>query len=161
MSGQGTPYSFVTRWQVEAPLDRVWDALFDAESYPRWWTAVLGATEVGRGGPDGLGKVDHFVWRAPLGYRLQFDLRLTTVYRPTRFGGVATGDLEGTGYWTLRGSGNLTDVRYDWNVRTTRPWMNVLAPLARPAFNWNHDIVMRHGGQDLAHVLQARLISAS
>jgi hypothetical protein len=34
---------------------------------------------------------------------------------------------------------------YEWNVRTTERWMNVVAPLARPVFAWNHDCLMRNG----------------
>ena len=157
-SGQGTPYSFVTRWHVEAPIERVWDVLFDADGYPRWWSSVLSASELEKGGPDGLGKVGRFVWKAPLGYRLRFDLRLTTVDRPTRFGGPATGDLEGTGYWTLSEADGWTQVRYDWNVRTNRDWMNLLAPIARPIFKLSHDEVMHEGGTGLASLLGVRVV---
>ena len=44
----------------------------------------------------------------------------------------------------------MTAVVYEWNVRTTKPWMNLLAPIARPVFAWNHDWVMRNGGEGLA-----------
>lgn len=40
-------------------------------------------------------------------------------------------------------------MRYEWDVRTTQWWMNALAPLARPVFAWNHDYVMRQGGEGL------------
>ena len=40
----------------------------------------------------------------------------------------------------------VTAVVYEWNVSTTKPWMNLLAPIARPLFAWNHDWVMRNGG---------------
>jgi uncharacterized membrane protein len=154
VSGPGTPYSFVTRWSVEAPIDAVWDAIYDAEAYPSWWKAVLSVTKLDPGGPDGLGRTDRFVWRAPLGYRLRFDLRLTAIERPGRLSGVASGDLEGTGEWNLRGrDGGPTEVRYDWNVRTRRSWMNALAPIARPAFKSSHDAVMHDGATGLASLL--------
>lgn len=37
--------------------------------------------------------------------------------------------------------------------------MNVLAPVARPAFSWNHDLVMRQGGHGLAKRLGATLVA--
>ncbi|MGX7000533.1 hypothetical protein [Caballeronia sp. KNU42] len=43
-----------------------------------------------------------------------------------------------------------TVVRYEWCVHTTRAWMNALAPLLRPVFQWHHDAVMREGGAALA-----------
>ena len=39
--------------------------------------------------------------------------------------------------------------------------MNLLAPLGRPIFAWNHDWVMKHGGEGLARLLGARLVVAS
>jgi uncharacterized protein YndB with AHSA1/START domain len=159
MSAPGTPYSFVTRWHVEAPIDAVWEAIYDAPAYPTWWKAVLAVTEVDHGAPDGLGRTDRFVWKAPLGYRLRFELRLTTIDRPNHLGGVATGDLEGTGDWTLRSTDGGTDVRYDWNVRTSRAWMNALAPVARPVFKSSHDAVMREGAAGLGRLLGARVDS--
>jgi hypothetical protein len=158
VSAGGAPYSFVTVWRVEAPIETVWEAIYHAEAYPGWWRAVLDVTNVEQGRPDGVGRADRFAWRAPLGYRLRFVLRLTTVQRPVRLGGVASGDLEGTGEWNLRQDGDATEVRYDWSVRTRRGWMNVLAPIARPAFRSSHDAVMRAGATGLARLLGVRVV---
>jgi hypothetical protein len=38
--------------------------------------------------------------------------------------------------------------------------MNLLAPLARPLFEHNHNVVMRWGGEGLARRLGARLLAA-
>ena len=72
--------------------------------------------------------------------------------------GVASGDLEGIGIWHFTSEGSLTQVRYDWRVRTTKIWINWLAPLARPIFEWNHDVVMQQGALGLAGLLNARLV---
>ena len=45
--------------------------------------------------------------------------------------------------------GGSTRVRYDWRVKTTKPWMNLLAPVARPFFKWNHDVIMGWGEEGL------------
>ena len=50
-------------------------------------------------------------------------------------------------------------VRYDWNVVTTKPWMNLLAPVARPLFKWNHDAVMNWGAEGLARRLGVERMS--
>ena len=49
---------------------------------------------------------------------------------------------------------------YEWNVATTKPWMNLLAPVARPIFEWNHDWVMGHGGEGIAKLLGCRLVAS-
>jgi hypothetical protein len=43
-------------------------------------------------------------------------------------------------------------------VATTRRWMSLLAPVARPVFEWNHDWVMARGGEGIARLLGSRLL---
>ena len=73
--------------------------------------------------------------------------------------GTASGELQGTGRWRLFEQDGVTAVLYEWNVSTTKPWMNLLAPVARPVFAWNHDVVMGWGGQGLAGRLGVRLLA--
>jgi hypothetical protein len=39
--------------------------------------------------------------------------------------------------------------------------MNLLAPVARPIFAWNHDYVMRNGADGLSRLLGATLLAAA
>ena len=52
-------------------------------------------------------------------------------------------------------------LRHTWVVATTKRWMNVLAPLARPAFSRNHSVVMRDFASGLAGRLDAPLMSVT
>ena len=153
-------YIFVTRWRVAASINEVWEAINDAAAYPSWWKAVLSVTPATPGQPGGIARSDAFVWRAPLGYKLRLTMRITTVERPHRLGGIASGELEGTGNWTLREDGSGTLVRYDWRVRTRRAWMNVLAPVARPVFKRSHDAVMSDGARGLARLLGTTVVDS-
>ncbi|MCA1689528.1 MAG: SRPBCC family protein, partial [Actinobacteria bacterium] len=126
-------YKFLTTWCVDAPVEQVWEILNETESYPEWWKGVR-AVELLRDGDDqGVGQVSRFSWRSVLPYTLRFDMRVTRVERPHLIEGQATGELEGRGVWRLY-EGHGTAVVYDWQVRTTQAWMNVLGPVARPAF---------------------------
>jgi hypothetical protein len=69
------------------------------------------------------------------------------------------GELTGTGVWTLQEDGGTTRVRYDWQVSTSRAWMNALAPLLAPAFRWNHGAVMAAGARGLAAHLAVPLMA--
>jgi uncharacterized protein YndB with AHSA1/START domain len=151
-------YEFLTTLCLDAPIERVFDVLRDSRGYPRWWKGVKSVVALADGDPEGVGEASRFTWRSVLPYELSFDSRVTRVERPHLIEGTATGELEGTGVWRLyEGSG--TAAVYEWRVHTTRAWMNVLAPLARPAFAWNHDIVMRQGADGIARELGARLIA--
>ena len=39
--------------------------------------------------------------------------------------------------------------------------MNLVAPVARPIFRWNHNAVMHQGGAGLADLLGARLLAVT
>ncbi|MGI8804482.1 MAG: SRPBCC family protein, partial [Thermoleophilaceae bacterium] len=100
-------------------------------------------------------------WRGRLPYAVEFESRTTVVDRPFRIEGVTTGELEGRGLWRLFERDGVMAVLYQWDVATTKPWMNRLAPLLRPAFRWNHDAVMRGGGEGLARRVGGLLVAAS
>jgi uncharacterized protein YndB with AHSA1/START domain len=153
-------YSFLTTWLLEADRERVWDAIYESERWPEWWKGVLEAERLADGDETGVGQVGRYVWRSKLPYRLEFRMRTTRVERPTLLEGEAEGELAGTGRWRLFEQAGATAVLYEWNVHTTRPWMNALTPMARPVFALNHDHVMRNGGEGLARLLGARLLAS-
>jgi uncharacterized protein YndB with AHSA1/START domain len=143
-------YTFVTDWQLAAPVDKVWNLIYDSENWPRWWKGVE-RVEVLQRGPNGgaVGGVARYTWKSSLPYRLVFDMTTTEVIPYKLIKGDAHGELTGTGTWTFVAGDDGTSVRYVWDVVTTKAWMNVLAPLLRPAFNWNHDVVMAWGREGL------------
>jgi hypothetical protein len=149
-------YSFVTRWFFEAPLDRVFAVIDDAGAWPSWWRSVASVQVVESGAGDGIGRVARTTWRTALGYGLTFDARVTRREPPRLIEVEAMGDLAGRGRWSLAPEREGTAVVYEWNVVTHKAWMNWLAPVLRPAFAWNHDNVMRRGGEGLGRRLSAR-----
>ena len=153
-------YSFVTLWRFRSPLEPVWDMIYRSEEWPAWWRGVERVVRVEPGDDKGIGALRLYTWRSKLPYRLAFHMRLTRVEPLSLIEGEAVGELTGTGRWRLTHDAGVTDVRYDWNVRTTRPWMNLLAPVARPLFKWNHDVVMDWGADGLARKLGVERLSA-
>jgi len=156
-----TAYSFVTHWHAEAPIDAVFAVIADADAWPEWWRGVRSATLVERAddasGRAGVGTRYRFVFRSRLPYSLAFEMVLTEAIRPTLLVGRASGELDGEGRWTLREHEAATHITYEWNVRTTRRWMNLLGPIARPLFAWNHDAIMEWGRVGLQRRLGARV----
>lgn len=148
-------YHLFTEWQFDAPLDVVWNAIFHAEAWPDWWKGAESVVTLERGDADGLGARQRYTWKGVLPYRLTFVTRVTRIEPLRLLEGRVEGDLEGQGCWRFARGQGVTTVHYEWQVRTTRRWMNLLAPLARPIFCWNHDAVMRAGGIGLARYLDA------
>lgn len=152
-------YSLVTRWHLDAPIERVWETLVAVENWPRWWRFVRNVAEIEKGNPDGTGSLRHLVWSGRLPYRLAFRIRTTAVSRPSFIEGVAAGELNGVGRCHLTAIGVTTLVQYEWTVSISKRWMKLLAPFLDPAFRWNHHQVMAEGGRGLARYLGVSLIN--
>lgn len=153
-------YEFITVWQFDAPIERVWNEIKHSENWHEWWQGVLGVTELKPGDENGVGSIRHSVWKSALPYKLEFEMEVMRVESPNVIEVRAYGELEGTGIWTLTAEGeNLTNVRYDWRVKTGKPWMNLLAPIAKPFFKWNHNVIMEWGGKGLAKRLGCKLLN--
>lgn len=140
-----TQYHFVTNWDVEAPVEQVFEVIGDSLRWPEWWRGIKAVREVSDHEPQGLGNRRRYTFRSFLPYDLVFEMQVTRVDEPVALEGHATGELEGDGRWSFTATATGTHIRYVWDVRTTRWWMNLLAPVARPVFAWNHGIVMDWG----------------
>jgi len=152
-------YEFLTTWVLDAPREDVWDAIWESERWPEWWPGMLEAVELDPGTPCGIGRRGRYLWRSRIPYPVRFEVRSTLVERPSALEGEASGDLEGTGAWRFDETDGVTTASYAWNVRTTKRWMNALAPIATPVFRRNHDYLMRRGGLGLARMLGVRLLA--
>ena len=153
-------YAFLTTWLIESSRDDVWEVLEDPLRWPEWWRGVVRVSEVAGGDERRVGSRYRIVWRSRVPYELEFDFTVRALETGRWMKGEATGDLEGTGRWRLFSQDGVTAVVYEWNVRSTKRWMNLLGPVGRPVFEYNHDLVMRWGGEGLARRLGARLLAA-
>jgi hypothetical protein len=117
-------------------------------------------TRLRDGDEEDVGAVFRHRWRSRVPYAVEFEVETTRVERPRLIAAAARGKLAGTGTWRFW-EGSATAVTYEWNVATTAPWMNAVAPAARPVFQWNHHRIMRWGGDGLARRLGAHLVARS
>lgn len=152
-------YEFVTIWRFDAPLEKVWETIKHSESWHEWWKGVIRVVELKEGDENGLGSIRRSTWKSKLPYKLEFDSEIVRLEPMNIIEARAFGELDGIGLWTLTAEDdNTTHVRYDWKVKTTKAWMNFLAPVAKPFFRWNHDTIMNWGGEGLAKRLGCQLL---
>ena len=152
-------YQFVTIWRFKSPLPPVWEMIYNSDRWPTWWKGVERVERVKAGDENNIGSVYQYTWTSKLPYRLTFEMELTRVEPLSVIEGRAIGELAGTGLWQLSSDGGVTTARYDWQVETTKRWMNLLTPVARPFFKWNHDVVMGWGAEGLAKKLGVELVA--
>ena len=153
-----TPYRFRTVWRLEAPIEDVFALLADGLRWPEWWRGVRGVKLLDPGAPDGTGQIAECEWRSRIPYPVRFQMLSTRVEPPVALEGQADGDLRGAGRWHLSQDDAVTTVTYVWDVEITRPWLARMANAARPVVRWNHDVIMRWGGEGLARRLGCRLL---
>jgi uncharacterized protein YndB with AHSA1/START domain len=154
-------YRLLTTWRFAAPLQQVFDLIFDSLQWPAWWPGADHVEQFEAGDDNGIGSIRHYVWKGKLPYRLRFNARATRIEPMQILEANVSGDLEGRGRWTFSHDSGITTVQYEWDVHTTRRWMNLAAPVARAAFTGNHHALMQNGAEGLARQLNARLLEAS
>lgn len=149
-------YHFVTTFEVPRSREEVWEVLHDPGGWASWWRWLDRVDVLDPGDRDGVGARHRYTFRTPLRYTLSFETEVVRTQRPARIEARATGELSGIGRWELTDTGVGTRLVYTWIVATTTRWMNLLAPLARPLFAWNHDVLMRAFAHGLAAQLDTR-----
>jgi hypothetical protein len=152
-------YSFITRWQIKAPLTIVWDAIYNSQYWPDWWDGVAAVKIIKPGDMNGIGGVSEYTWKRVLPYSLSFTMRLTEIEKYKRIKGIVSGEVEGIGEWFFEEKDGITYIQYNWDIKTTLAWMNKVAFIMKPLFKFCHNLVMRWGAKGLAKKLNARLLS--
>jgi hypothetical protein len=138
------PYHFVTDWRFRAPLQRVWEVVLDIERYPGWWKNFR-QVAITRGDGRSIGSIIECEVRGSLPYSLRYSLEVMEADQYRHILLRSTGDLVGTGRWAFSGGHPEARAVYYWDVATTNPILNLVAPLAKGALARNHERVMANG----------------
>ncbi len=147
-----TAYRFVDRWEIAAPIERVYDVIGDPLGYERWWTDfVLRAS--GDPGPPEPGKRAELRVKAYLPYKVNFVLEVLEAERPRRILSRLSKDFDGSGEWTLEETGDGTRATLDWRPSVNHALIKHLTPVLRPLFRSNHNWAMRRGERQLREYL--------
>jgi hypothetical protein len=148
-------YSFVTNWRLNASLAAVWRELDAAERYPEWWPSIIAYRDL-TPAIHGLGARAERVVRGRLPYSLRYTTTVTRYEPLCEIAYDAVGDLNGQGRFVLTEDAGHTCVVFYWDVSTAGFWLNLLAPMLKPLFAWNHHWVMAQGERGLAAHLESR-----
>lgn len=138
-------YHFVTDWRFRAPLEKVWTVVLDIERYPGWWKNFRRVKTI-RGDGKSIGSIIECEVRGPLPYSLNYTLEVREAEQYRHILLASTGDLVGTGRWAFSEvEPGTSKAVYAWDVATTNPILNLVAPLAKRALARNHEQVMANG----------------
>lgn len=143
-------YHFLTEMSLSAPPAEVERVLRDVTAWPTWWRWARRVERVNHVPSGTVGARYRNQIRTPMLYGFTYETEIIGV-ADGRIRLDATGDLEGMGvfeYESLEAGGAY--LRFSWLVQTSRRWMNLVGPLARPVFTWNHDLLMTDFARGLA-----------
>lgn len=149
-----TQYHFRTDWEFNADLPRTWLIVLDLQRYPGWWKNFR-AVRLLRGEGQSLGSAYECVVRGSLPYSLRYTLEVVAVERHRSITLRSSGDLVGTGRWEFsEPAPGRCLATYYWDVATTNPVLNLVAPFARRFLAKNHEQVMANGYRALRSAIE-------
>ena len=151
-------YRFLTVWKFDAPLEKIYNTIHDSSTYHLLWKGQSPVQSVKPGDALGVGAVRRFKTRSALPYNLTYTGTVLEVVPNKKIVGTTVGELIGRGEWIFEEQNGVTTVKYYWDVKTNSVSMNLLAPVLKPLFEWNHDVVMKWGGKGLAKHIGCQLI---
>lgn len=157
-------YDWTTEWNIDAPLDVVYEALSRSEN--SFWPSM----QIARIVPDRRaadGQATHYRVKqaasvARFAPPFHIVSRMTEIEELRRWRQVVTGDLAGaleTHFYTRPDGG--TRIVYNWYVRVTNPLFNLAGYFVEPVFRASHDHVMREGEAGLRAQLRAAVAMAN
>lgn len=148
-------FEFFDEWRLAAEPATVWPVIRNVEGWPDWWPSVRSVVPViGRSTPTW-----EFRFHTRLPYEMVFAAELDRNDSLLAADARVSGRVDGNGRCAATPIEGGTLVRFDWWVRPQVAWMRAVAPLARPAFSWNHRSLMDEGGRALARRLGTRLLA--
>ena len=154
-------YHFRSDFTLTSSRDAVWTALRAVDQWPTWWR-WLKRIDVVRGATSehGVGAIHRNHISSPTGYSFRFQGETVDADHLRRIDLVLSGEIDGRVRYVLSDApSGGTLVAYAQLVETPKWWMNLLAPLARPAFTWNHGRLMTDFGRGLAKASGGELTS--
>jgi hypothetical protein len=57
-------YKFITRWQIAAPVNDVWYAIYESVDWPNWWKGVQRVTVIKENDANGINGIRKYVWKS-------------------------------------------------------------------------------------------------
>jgi uncharacterized protein YndB with AHSA1/START domain len=135
-------YHLVTRWELEAAPQEVYDLLADVTAFSRWWPAVCLAARPTRAG--GEPEVEVLV-AAFLPLTLRCRVRVTAAQPGERIAFETAGDLEGVGVWAFEPGERGSVVRLHWRGRLRKSVLGHVPTFIQPLFMASYRWAMARG----------------
>lgn len=154
-------YHFVTEMVLTSSPASVERTLRDVTTWPGWWKWARQVDHINDVPSGTVGARYRNRVSTPMMYGFDYETEVVEV-STGRIKLDSTGDLEGTGLFLYEPTDDDgVHLRFAWLVRTPKWWMNLVGPIARPAFTWNHDHLMTEFARGLAEASGGELLTVT
>jgi hypothetical protein len=152
-----TRYRFLTEFELSSSPAAVEKTLRDVATWGSWWKWARRIEPLTS--EHGVLGARYRNWiTTPLFYGFTYDTEVVEVTDELIRLDVS-GDLAGSGLFQFQGTeSGGSFLSFEWSVETHKTWMNLLAPLARPVFLWNHRRLMSDFGEGLGRASDGELL---
>jgi hypothetical protein len=150
-------YRFTDDWYLSAQPQTARDLLRRVEDWPDWWPSSLAVEPAAPLDPGGTGEAWTFTFQTRLPYQMSFQADVVGE-EPLGVDTTIVGRVRGEGRWRVLPVPGGSRIHFDWLVDPQLWWMRLLSPLARPAFIWNHQVLMAEGARGFADELDETLL---
>ncbi len=128
-----------TEWEINAPPEKIFEALLETRNYAVWWPEISARTNTGWPRLTAATVVQAVV-RLPLSLlpvapALHVTVRFPQIERNVRLRARLTGDVVGIAEWVLVPQGESVNLKLNVRLRLVRPLVN-LALLVLPESAW-------------------------
>ena len=154
-------YCFDSTWNVDAPLELIWNELINYKKWPAWCKSLEKIEQLDPFEHLQKGNNIRSTWKGALPYRIRFDAKIED-YIPYSFLSFnVTGDLHGEGLCRFLSSPDTrpikTRINFIWNVSPTKLWMKMSSPFARPLFLENHDHIIETSMAGFTQMMETKI----
>ena len=153
-------YCFNTSWNIEAPLEMIWNELINYKKWPVWCDGLKKIEQLDQFEHLEIGNNIRSIWKGSLPYTITFDAMLEEVTPYAFLSFKVSGDLHGQGLCHFKSFSGRTTIHMNWNVSPTKLWMRMSSLVARSVFMENHNILMEQAITGFTQMLSTESVGS-
>ncbi len=143
-------YKFSTVWNIKAPIEKVWDALFDIPKISDWWHSIIKVDETIKGFENGTGSLSHYTLKGFLPHQIKFCTMNSEVVFHKLIVGEIYGDIKGSIRWEfVKDKDHNTTVICTFKIHDTKPLTYFSGFLLFPLYKKNFRFIFKRGEENL------------
>ena len=149
-------YYFKTTHSFQEKADILWNTVIDVQSWPSIWKEFKEIKFAGNEETIKQKSIIHCKVKSLLPIIISFSVEIIEIENLNYIAIISRGDFVGSGKWILTEKETFTESSFEWRVRTTNSFINLInnLPFGRKLLEYNHNRIMKKGQNALIRKLK-------